>query len=93
MDQKFWGRKLTSKRPTVIGIQYYHIAKIILALCEPPPSSSTYESLRHSRIVEVRRNSIFHVEHGIKGAHTHDLETCPPSPPHGVGTSTVQWQS
>lgn len=92
MHQTFEGRKLTSKRLLVIGIQYYHIAKIILALCEPPPASSTYESLRHSRIVEVRLNSVFYiyVEHAIEGAHTHDLEKCPPSPPHGIGTSTVQ---
>ncbi|OQE34660.1 hypothetical protein PENCOP_c016G07614 [Penicillium coprophilum] len=39
----------------VIGIQYYHIAKIILALSDPSRTSSTYESLRHSRTVEVRR--------------------------------------
>ncbi|KAJ5505153.1 hypothetical protein N7463_008027 [Penicillium fimorum] len=36
----------------VIGIQYYHIAKIVLALSDPSRASSTYESLRHSRIVE-----------------------------------------
>ncbi|OQE75043.1 hypothetical protein PENNAL_c0074G03396 [Penicillium nalgiovense] len=36
----------------VIGIQYYHIAKIVLALSESPRASSTYESLRHSRAVE-----------------------------------------
>ncbi|KAJ9480788.1 hypothetical protein VN97_g12739 [Penicillium thymicola] len=36
----------------VIGIQYYHIAKIVLALSESSRASSTYESLRHSRTVE-----------------------------------------
>ncbi|KAJ5437674.1 hypothetical protein N7445_006218, partial [Penicillium cf. griseofulvum] len=36
----------------VIGVQYYHIAKIVLALSDPSRVSSTYESLRHSRIVE-----------------------------------------
>ncbi|KAJ5822403.1 hypothetical protein N7447_004743 [Penicillium robsamsonii] len=36
----------------VIGIQYYHIAKIVLALSDPSRASSTYESLRHSRTVE-----------------------------------------
>ncbi|KAJ5994560.1 hypothetical protein N7451_010284 [Penicillium sp. IBT 35674x] len=36
----------------VIGLQYYHIAKIILTLSESPPSSSTYDSLRHSRMIE-----------------------------------------
>ncbi|KAJ5925022.1 hypothetical protein N7454_007661, partial [Penicillium verhagenii] len=42
----------------VIGLQYYHIAKIILKLSEPPPSSSAYDSLRHSRMIEksVRHN-------------------------------------
>ncbi|CAG8897127.1 unnamed protein product [Penicillium egyptiacum] len=38
----------------VIGIQYYHIAKIVLALSQSPRASSTYQSLRHSRTVEVR---------------------------------------
>ncbi|KAJ5914930.1 hypothetical protein N7504_003813 [Penicillium tannophilum] len=36
----------------VIGLQYYHIAKIILTLSEFPPSSSAYDSLRHSRMIE-----------------------------------------
>ncbi|OQE00483.1 hypothetical protein PENVUL_c051G05946 [Penicillium vulpinum] len=36
----------------VIGIQYYHIAKIVLALSETSRSYSAYESLRHSRTVE-----------------------------------------
>ncbi|KAJ5784293.1 uncharacterized protein N7503_009505 [Penicillium pulvis] len=41
----------------VIGLQYYHIAKIILTLSEFPPSSSAYDSLRHSRMIEVRHPS------------------------------------
>ncbi|KAJ6100263.1 hypothetical protein N7467_001798 [Penicillium canescens] len=36
----------------VIGIQYFHLAKIVLALSEGSNASSAYESLRHSRIVE-----------------------------------------
>ncbi|KAJ5618393.1 hypothetical protein N7528_007036 [Penicillium herquei] len=36
----------------VIGLQYYHIAKIVLALSESSQPSSTYESLRHSRMIE-----------------------------------------
>ncbi|KAJ5753362.1 uncharacterized protein N7511_007515 [Penicillium nucicola] len=36
----------------VIGIQYFHLAKIVLALSEGANASSAYESLRHSRIVE-----------------------------------------
>ncbi|KAJ5645913.1 hypothetical protein N7490_002285 [Penicillium lividum] len=36
----------------VIGLQYYHIAKIILTLSKSPPSSSIYDSLRHSRRIE-----------------------------------------
>ncbi|CAG8278055.1 unnamed protein product [Penicillium salamii] len=43
----------------VIGIQYYHIAKILLALSEAPRASSAYESLRHSRLVEK------HVRHHL----------------------------
>ncbi|KAJ5342588.1 hypothetical protein N7541_011712 [Penicillium brevicompactum] len=43
----------------VIGIQYYHIAKILLALSEAPQASSAYESLRHSRVVEK------HVRHDL----------------------------
>ncbi|KAJ5703061.1 hypothetical protein N7488_010609 [Penicillium malachiteum] len=36
----------------VIGLQYYHMAKIVLALSESSQASSTYESLRHSRMIE-----------------------------------------
>ncbi|KAJ5319777.1 hypothetical protein N7508_000060 [Penicillium antarcticum] len=36
----------------VIGIQYFHLAKIVLAVSEGSNASSAYDSLRHSRIVE-----------------------------------------
>ncbi|KAJ5113160.1 hypothetical protein N7456_001694 [Penicillium angulare] len=36
----------------VIGLQYYHIAKIVLALSESSQPSSAYDSLRHSRMIE-----------------------------------------
>ncbi|KAJ6086270.1 hypothetical protein N7486_010551 [Penicillium sp. IBT 16267x] len=43
----------------VIGLQYYHIAKIIVTLSERPLPSSTYDSLRHSRKTE--KNVRYHL--------------------------------
>ncbi|KAJ5112745.1 hypothetical protein N7532_000790 [Penicillium argentinense] len=36
----------------VIGLQYYHMAKIVLALSKSLKTSSTYENLRQSRLIE-----------------------------------------
>ncbi|KAJ5569465.1 uncharacterized protein N7459_008895, partial [Penicillium hispanicum] len=36
----------------VIGLQYYHLAKIVLSLSECSTSSTAYDSLQHSRKVE-----------------------------------------
>ncbi|KAK4866111.1 hypothetical protein LT330_008851 [Penicillium expansum] len=69
----------------VIGIQYYHIAKIVLALSESSQASSTYESLRHSRTVEVRSNTNI-----FRSALTKDLEECTPPSAHGPRIGTFQ---
>lgn len=38
---------------TVVGLQYYHMTKIVLALSQSSTASSTYETIRQSRIIEV----------------------------------------
>lgn len=37
----------------VVGLQYYHMTKIVLALSQSSTTSSTYETLRKSRLIEV----------------------------------------
>lgn len=37
----------------VVGLQYYHIAKIVLALSGRPHSLTIYDTLRQSRAIEV----------------------------------------
>ncbi|CAI7623483.1 unnamed protein product [Penicillium pancosmium] len=36
----------------VVGLQYYHMTKIVLALSQSSTASSTYETLRQSRLIE-----------------------------------------
>lgn len=37
----------------VVGLQYYHIAKIVLAVSSCPSPVLAYENLKHSRNIEV----------------------------------------
>ena len=37
----------------VVGLQYYHIAKIVLAVSSCPNPGLAYENLKHSRNIEV----------------------------------------
>lgn len=41
----------------VVGLQYYHMAMIVLALSEGSVASSTYETLQKSRQIEVKIRS------------------------------------
>ncbi|KAJ5444797.1 uncharacterized protein N7458_008669 [Penicillium daleae] len=43
----------------VIGLQYYHIAKIVLALSASSPMSTTYETFRQTR--QTERNIRYHL--------------------------------
>jgi hypothetical protein len=43
----------------VVGLQYYHIAKIVLAISTPRANASGYGSLREGREVEVCLASIY----------------------------------
>jgi hypothetical protein len=51
--QSFSSRVKTLICATVVGVQYYHIAKIILAFSCCPSPALAYESFRHSRNKEV----------------------------------------
>jgi len=37
-----------------VGLQYYHIAKIVLAMSLPITTDSVFEQIRESKKVEVR---------------------------------------
>lgn len=40
--------------PLAVGLQYYHIAKIVLAMSLPIATDSVFEQIRESKKVEVR---------------------------------------
>lgn len=69
----------------VIGLQYYHIAQIILALSDCS-KSSTYDNFRHSRGIEVAFTYLFYV---CTASNNH-LEKCATSSLYHTGIGPVK---
>ena len=71
---------------SVVGLQYYHVAKIVLAVSASPSPVVGYENLKHLRNIEVCRPF-----HDLSTLITKDIRPCR-EPFEITFSSSLAWQ-